>query len=108
VKSCESPSPGAALPGLMMAGQYDIRLREVIIIIQVRNSRDYRHGYEWLGILTEALANNYGKPEAVRSEICDVKRELRRWAHRDTAVDVGLGFMVERRIVHDDGTDGYI
>lgn len=75
----------------------------------IKNDNDYRRGYEFLSILTEGLnAGGFGKPDRIRSEIEDAKRELRRWAHRDTAVDVGMGFMVERRIVKDNGMDGYV
>lgn len=75
----------------------------------IKNDSDYRRGYEFLNILTEGLnAGGFGKPDRIRSEIENAKRELRRWAHRDNTVDVGMGFMVQRRIVKDEGMDGYV
>lgn len=73
----------------------------------IKNSNDFRRGYEWLGILTE-LASSCDDPEAALAEIVKTKRELRSYANRNSAVDVGMGFMVERRIVKDYGIDGYV
>lgn len=76
----------------------------------ITNDREFRCRYEYLSILTKHLNDNdrLRDPEKIRSKIKDVKRELRHWAHRDTAVDVGRGFMVKRRIVKDNGVDGYV
>lgn len=73
----------------------------------IKNSNDFRRGYEWLGILTE-LASSCDNPEAALAEIVKTKRELRSYANRNSAVDVGMGFMVKRRIVKDYGIDGYV
>ena len=73
----------------------------------IKNSSDFRRGYEWLGILTE-LASSCDDPEAALAEIVKTKRELRSYANRNSTVDVGMGFMVERRIVKDYGIDGYV
>lgn len=73
----------------------------------IRNSADFRRGYEWLGLLTE-LSTKCDKPDVARAEIENVKRELRAYAHREITVDVGMGFMCERRIVKDNGIDGYV
>lgn len=78
-------------------------------MIPIKNSADFRRGYEWLRLLSDAhAANGFGKPEVAREEIANVKRELRAYANCPAAVDVGMGFMCERRIVKDYGIDGYI
>lgn len=75
----------------------------------IKNDRDYRIGYELLRIyLTEAGSKECAEPEKREKHIADIKRQLRAYAHRDGTVDVGTGFMVERRIVRDDGFDGYV
>lgn len=74
----------------------------------IRNNRDYRRGYEFLTILTEADRMTCADLAKLKEQIAEVKRELRVYAHRGGAVDVGMGFMVERRIVRDDGMDGYM
>ena len=75
----------------------------------IRNQSDFRKGYEWLVILQQLLKENgFGKPDIAREEINSIKRELRAFANRDTAVDVGMGFMCERRIVKDYGIDGFV
>ena len=48
------------------------------------------------------------KDGAVQDLIIETKRNLRKWTHRGPAVNVGLGFMVTRRLVKDDGIDGYV
>lgn len=78
-------------------------------MMQVRNDSDYRIGYELLYIFENVLkAGGSNNLETIHEVIDDLKRELRRWAHRENASDVGMGFMVERRIVKDYGMDGYI
>ena len=75
----------------------------------IKNKTDFRRGYEFMDILTEALAaNGFGKPELIREEIINTKRELRAYSHKDNTFDAGLGFMCERRIVKDAGMDGYM
>lgn len=76
-------------------------------MFRVRNSKDFREGYEMLSLLTR-FAELTGNTENARETVDDLKRELRAYARRDTAVDVGMGFMCERRIVKDEGIDGYI
>lgn len=74
----------------------------------IMNDRDYRRGYEFLCILTEADRSTRSDPAKLEKLIVDTKRELRTYAHRDSAIDVGMGFMVKRRIVKDYGIDGYV
>lgn len=75
----------------------------------ITNNRDFRFGYSLLGYLVEALSSRADKPAVLRTEIKELKRALRAFSHRDnnTAV-VGMGFEVDRRIIHRDGIDGYI
>lgn len=74
---------------------------------EIRNKRDYRLGYEFLGLLKE-MEKSCGNPEIFRDMIETQKRELRAYAHKSSAINVGMGFEVERRVVKDDGIDGYI
>ena len=78
-------------------------------MMEIKNDRDFRCGYELLIVLTEALTENgFGNPDAARKHIDDTKRALRAYARRDGSVDVGMGFKVDRRIVRDEGIDGYV
>lgn len=74
----------------------------------ILNNRDYRRGYEYLSILTDADRKSCADPAKLEKRIADTKRQLRAYAHRDNTVDVGMGFMVERRIIRDEGMDGYV
>ena len=78
-------------------------------MMRVRNSKEYREAHAWIRLLEEALERNgFGKPEGIRKEIADQKREMRRWANRSSAIDVGMGFKVERRIVKNDFESGIV
>ena len=73
------------------------------------NDRDFRIGYEILQWVNERLSEDGGDTERRRERAIELKRNLRQYAHRDVhTVDVGMGFMCERRIVKDEGFDGYI
>lgn len=76
-------------------------------MFRVRNSRDFRDGYEMLNMFVR-FDGQFDNPEKAQETVVSLKRELRKFAHRDTAVDVGCGFMCDRRIVKDYGIDGYI
>lgn len=76
-------------------------------MFRVRNDKDFREGYGLLHLFTR-FDGQFDNPEKARESMDSLKRELRAYAHRDTAVDVGMGFMCERRIVKDEGIDGYI
>lgn len=65
---------------------------------RVRNSKDYREGAFILRVLTSNSA--YSATHKQRKAIVELKRELRRWAHRETDY--------ERRIVKDYGIDGFV
>ena len=77
---------------------------------RITNDRDYRIGYEILCWLQEREqeTTDYEKAGILHQRIIDKKRALRAYAQRDGLVDVGMGFMVERRIVHDGGFDGFV
>lgn len=76
-------------------------------MFRVRNNKDFREGYELLNLFTR-FDGQFDSPEKARENMDNLKHELRAYAHRDTAVDVGMGFMCERRIVKDNGIDGYV
>lgn len=76
-------------------------------MFRVRNDKDFREGYGLLNLFAR-FDGQFDNPEKARENMDNLKRELRAYAHRDTAVDVGMGFMCERRIVKDEGIDGYI
>lgn len=76
---------------------------------KITNDRDFRIGYEILQWVNERMAEDGGDTERRRERVIELKRNLRQYAHRDDhTVDVGMGFMCERRIVKDEGFDGYI
>ena len=76
---------------------------------KITNDRDFRIGYEILQWVNERMAEDGGDTERRREHVIELKRNLRQYAHRDAhTVDVGMGFMCERRIVKDEGFDGYI
>ncbi len=76
---------------------------------EIKDNAGFREGYKLLALLNDiGFAKDVDKSK-VDEYAQEVKRELRRWAHRDTGIkDVGLGFMVESRIVKDDGVDGFV
>ena len=78
-------------------------------MFNVNDNKSFRQGYEMLSILNNPKfqAQHHYKDE-LNNYTAALKRELRKWAHRETAVDVGMGFMVERRPVKDDGIDGFV
>ena len=76
---------------------------------KITNDRDFRIGYEILHGIAERMAEAGGNTESRAERIAELKRNLRQYAHHDThTVDVGMGFMVERRLVKEYGVDGYI
>lgn len=76
---------------------------------KIANSRDYRIGYEILHEIQERLSEEGGNTERRQERLVELKRNLRQYAHRNTAVfDAGMGFMCEHRLVKDYGMDGYV
>lgn len=75
----------------------------------IKNDCDYWCGYDLLSILTKADRKVCVDPKKLEQRIVEeLRRELRAYAHRSNAVDIGMGFMVERRIVRDEGIDGFM
>ena len=66
----------------------------------IRNDRDFRLGYVILLYATERMAEEGGDTHTRRKRIVELKRNLRRYAHREIDFD--------RRIVKDYGIDGFI
>ena len=65
----------------------------------VRNNQDLRIAYEILRYLND-MADKVDNPERLAKRIIDTKRAMRRYTHREVDYD--------RRIVKDNGMDGYI
>lgn len=72
-------------------------------MFNIKDSTTFKMGYEMLAVLE---ANEKGL--SINNLIPQLKKELRHYAHRDNMEDVGMGFMVERRIIKEYGIDGYI
>ena len=66
----------------------------------IMNDRDFRIGYEILLYAKERMAEDGGNTHTRRKRVADLKRNLRRYAHRETGY--------ERRIVKDYGIDGFV
>lgn len=74
-------------------------------MFNIKDNATFKIGYELLSLLE---TDEHDKPGMTGNLIPMMKKELRRYAHRDNMEDVGMGFMVERRIVKEYGIDGYI
>lgn len=76
---------------------------------KVSDNKGFREGYKLLAIMNDPKFTKDADKSKMDEYRQRLKRELRWWAHRDTGVmDVGMGFMVESRIVKDYGVDGFI
>lgn len=75
-------------------------------MFKVTGNESFREGYALLAILTNPDFGKDADKKLLEEYTIEIKRELRKWAHRETAVDVGMGFMVERRVFGGD-FDGY-
>lgn len=65
----------------------------------VKNDQELRIAYEILGILADKT-DRVDNPEKLAQHIIETKRAMRRYTHRE------IGY--ERRIIKDDGMDGYL
>lgn len=74
-------------------------------MFNIKDNATFKMGYE---ILATLEANEQGNPVMTDNLIPQLKKELRHYAHRDNMKDVGMGFMIERRLVKDYGIDGII
>lgn len=75
-------------------------------MFKVTGNESFREGYALLAILNNPDFGKDADKKLLEEYTIEIKRELRRWAHKGTAVDVGMGFMVERRVFGGD-CDGY-
>ena len=76
---------------------------------KVNDNKGFRDGYKLLALMNDPKFTKDADKFKMDEYVQKLKRELRRWAHRDTRVkNVGMGFMVESRIVKDYGIDGFI
>lgn len=66
----------------------------------IMNDKDFRIGYFILHDVTERMAEAGGNTHTRRKRVVELKRNLRRYAHRETGY--------ERRIVKDYGIDGFV
>lgn len=77
--------------------------------MHIQSDRDLRCAYELLTIYSEMEPKTAEAEERLHDHVCDLKREIRAYNRRNPlAVDVGMGFMCERRIVKDYGFDGFV
>lgn len=78
-------------------------------MFKVNDKASFRSGYEVLRIFNDpAFRAQHHYKDDLDEYIAELKRELRAWANRKTAVDVGYGWMVDRRMVKDNGVDGFV
>lgn len=78
-------------------------------MFEIVDRESFRRGYEVLRIFCDpAFRAQHHYKDDLDEHIAGLKRVLRMWAHRETAVDVGCGWMVERRMVKDNGIDGFV
>lgn len=75
-------------------------------MFKVTGNESFREGYALLAILNNPDFGKDADKKLLEEYTIEIKRELRKWAHKGTAVDVGMGFMVERRAFGGD-YDGY-
>ena len=75
-------------------------------MFKVTGNESFREGYALLAILNNPDFGKDADKKLLEEYTIEIKRELRKWAHKGTAVDVGMGFMVERRVFGED-FDGY-
>lgn len=75
-------------------------------MFKVYDNKSFREGYKLLAILQNPDFAKDADKKLLDEYIVEIKRALRKWTRRETAVDVGLGFKVERR-VFGGAYDGY-
>ena len=75
-------------------------------MFKVTSNETFREGYALLAILNNPDFGKDADKKLLEEYTIEIKQELRKWAHRESVVDVGLGFMVERRVFGGD-FDGY-
>lgn len=74
-------------------------------MFNIKDDATFKIGYNLLSLWE---TDEHDKPGMTGNLIPMMKKELRRYAHRDNMEDVGMGFKVERRIIKEYGIDGYV
>lgn len=69
-------------------------------MMTIQNDRDFRIGWEILVDVLERVGKESGNTHRRRKRIVELKRNLRRYAHRE------IGF--EPRVIQDNGIDGFV
>ena len=78
-------------------------------MFDIYDKESFRTGYKFLSILKNpAFRAQHIYKDDLDNYTADFKRKLRAYAHKETAVDVGMGFMVERWVVKEYGIDGFV
>lgn len=76
---------------------------------KIRNNRDFRLGYEILRDTIELLKEKNVDSERIMNHVAELKRNIRQYANRNVnSFNIGNGVMCERRIVKDNGIDGFV
>ena len=77
-------------------------------MFKVTGNESFREGYALLAILTNPDFGKDADKRLVKEYTIEIKRELRKWAHRDTRVDSFFDGDIRRRIVKEYGIDGFV
>lgn len=76
---------------------------------KIRNSRDFRLGYEILRDTIKLLKEKNVDSDRIMNHVVELKRNIRQYANRNVNYfNIGNGVMCERRIVKDNGIDGFV
>lgn len=76
---------------------------------KIRNNRDFRLGYEILHDKIELLKEKNVDSKRIMNHVAELKRNIRQYANRNVnSFNIGNGVMCERRIVKDNGIDGFV
>lgn len=76
---------------------------------KIRNSRDFRLGYEILRDTIKLLKEKNVDSDRIMNHVVELKRNIRQYANRNVnSFNIGNGVMCERRIVKDNGIDGFV
>lgn len=74
-------------------------------MFKIENDSQFRLGYEMLATITKNDMNNTAM---ICNAIPALKRELRRYSHRDMASQYVMGWPIYHNIIKEYGIDGYV
>lgn len=77
-------------------------------MFKVTDNESFREAYKMLAVLDEIRLEKDVDKRLVEKYAVEIKRELRKWAHRKTGVDSFFDGDIERRIVKEYGIDGFV